>query len=62
VTGSTDLYALATFHAGRAAAVPLNEGAAKRWRMSPEDWQRLLEAKARLYERAGHFARVLEDR
>lgn len=62
MTASSDFYALATHNAQRAREVPLNEGAAERWRMPPEDWQRHLEAKARLYGRAGDTAKELEDR
>lgn len=63
MSASADLYALATYQARAAATVPINEPALiAHWKMAPENWQAHLEAKARLYGRAGDAAKVLEDR
>lgn len=62
MSGSNDLYAFATYYERSAEAVPLIEGAEALWRMPPGDWQKYLEAKARMYGRAADAARELEDR
>lgn len=58
---SRDLYAFAAHCESRVRVVSFDDGAHDRWKMPHEAWKRHLEAKARLYLRAGDTATGVAD-